>query len=542
MITITLWLVGAVHWTWFLNWGDLPFDTYDWADQRVVLSLLSDAAATMSIPFHSSGLMQDTSKFLGLPFILLTPDIALLPFMSLGTFVLVHTLIFYSMGCLGILLLARHLRWRPLATLLFFVLFNFNGYITSHLAVGHLTWLSYFLLPYFALLILRWVREEPSVKIALLLALLFCVFALTGSFHYCTWGMIFVIVLSFVRPRWMKFAALVVFASALLTMFRWMPARMAMNSFGWTVSEGYASLSHMLFGFVRLITPAWEVEGGMAWWEYDVFLGLTGSLFLLVFAVVPLGRSIIGIRYPKYSALALPIIVMLVLPYRHAYEMVLSNLPIFGTERVATRMIIMPVVILLALACTKANELISRGGRWRAAGWVLLGIITSQLFRHSSAWQVSEISSPNSAFAPLHHIVDLVDPVYEWVVVGSWGISIASMIFFLFVISDARAMRWAVSVFMRVSRPFELTFKKVRLLFIGMLIGAICTLFMDVSRQHSTDQNRAYLQQVYKGVKGFYGEFEAHKKRCLVTEMTVRKIVALISAARDEAIKEKRAQ
>ena len=74
--------------------------------------------------------IQGTPNFLGIPEVSLAPDIVLLPWLGNTSFVLLHTLLCYSIGCVGLLWLARTLNASVMASIVLWGLFNFNGYIT----------------------------------------------------------------------------------------------------------------------------------------------------------------------------------------------------------------------------------------------------------------------------------------------------------------------------------------------------------------------------------------------------------------------------
>jgi len=60
----------------------------------------------------------------------------------------------------GLLLIRHRYRLGLAPFTLLFLLFNFNGFITSHLAVGHSMWFGYFLLSFAALFILEMLEEQ----------------------------------------------------------------------------------------------------------------------------------------------------------------------------------------------------------------------------------------------------------------------------------------------------------------------------------------------------------------------------------------------
>jgi hypothetical protein len=109
---------------------------------------LRDAISTRSLPLHTDVPLQGTSDFLGIPETSLTPDVLLLSILSNQRFVPVHVSLMCLVGLLGCWRLAWKLDRKPFTLLAFAVVFTFNGFITAHLAVGHLMFTGYFLFPW----------------------------------------------------------------------------------------------------------------------------------------------------------------------------------------------------------------------------------------------------------------------------------------------------------------------------------------------------------------------------------------------------------
>ena len=132
-----------------------------------------------------SSTLVTTDPYLACPDTLLSPQALLLLFLEPGPFMLANVLFMYTLGWVGMLLIRRryHLALVPFTALL--LLFNFNGHITAHLAVGHSEWVGYFILPFFVLLVLILVDPEGdsatakvgwgwTLSMALVLSAWFC--------------------------------------------------------------------------------------------------------------------------------------------------------------------------------------------------------------------------------------------------------------------------------------------------------------------------------------------------------------------------------
>jgi hypothetical protein len=123
----------------------------------------------------------------------------LAPLMNAGNFVLANTLIMYSVGFIGCLLIRNRYHLSLLPFVFLFLLFNFNGHITSHLSVGHSMWYGYFLLPLFFYFLLELLPPSAKIRVGTSIILAFVLFAivLQGSFHIFVWCLIFLAILGF---------------------------------------------------------------------------------------------------------------------------------------------------------------------------------------------------------------------------------------------------------------------------------------------------------------------------------------------------------
>ena len=158
-----------------------------------------------------------------IPDVILSPQVLFLGILGLMPFVLFNVLFQYTIGFWGLLKLRKKFHLSLVAFLAVFLLFNFNGHFLSHLTIGHVNWGGYFLYPWFALLIFRFVEGEKSWSWVLFGALIFFLVFLQGAYHQYVWMLIFLGVTGIVY--WRNFFAafkVLVFAN-LLSMVRILP-------------------------------------------------------------------------------------------------------------------------------------------------------------------------------------------------------------------------------------------------------------------------------------------------------------------------------
>ena len=136
-------LLGLLVWGYFLNFGSIPFDYHDWAEINAPrIAFLKDAVTKGLLPLHmpdASALRGFTDRFMALPDVILSPQIILLRWLSVGDFVLVHTWLLYAIGFLGLFVLKQHLQLSLFSfTWLFFLLILMDTFFhTIPLVMSH---------------------------------------------------------------------------------------------------------------------------------------------------------------------------------------------------------------------------------------------------------------------------------------------------------------------------------------------------------------------------------------------------------------------
>jgi hypothetical protein len=99
---IGLYITGLLLWGYFLHWGGINFNIDDWLDiSGTRLAFLRDAVRSGQLPLHISDpatLGGITDRFLAIPDEILSPQVFLLRFISIGRFVFVDVGMLYSLG------------------------------------------------------------------------------------------------------------------------------------------------------------------------------------------------------------------------------------------------------------------------------------------------------------------------------------------------------------------------------------------------------------------------------------------------------------
>lgn len=441
-----LFILGILLWGYFLHWGALNFNIYDWlliSGPR--LAFLRDAVRTGQLPLHISDpatLGGITDRFLAIPDEILSPQVLLLRFISIGRFVYVDVAILYSLGFIGLLWLKRHFSLSAFTFTILFLLFYFNGHILAHYSTGHATWGGYFLFPWFAILVIKLIEGERGwgwvAKTSLLLLGIF----LQGSFHQYVWLLLFLVFLAFAKRSYFMPVCAAILFSLLVSMARIAPPAMLVGSFDSQYLAGYLSASDIWTSLVTPLDPYLKTGGPLTnqiihVWELSLYVGLVGAVFLVFFGIYRWLRGHQGAV--AYKELILPIFGSLILSFDSVYPLIrILPLPLLAGERVASRIISLPFLFILILAIVELQRWLeesNRGGTLLHLGALGLLIITCQdLWVNFVMWIPAEVSSAVSTtkFESTHWFVtNHPDPPYITAVVVGTAISLFSILLVL---------------------------------------------------------------------------------------------------------------
>ncbi len=436
-----VYILGLYLWGDSLNWGQIQPNRMDWSDITWPrLHLLQDAVTRWIFPLHTAqnaGLKGVTDRFLAIPDSILSPQILLLRFVDIGVFVLLNTLLLYSIGALGLFKLKKEARLSLGVFIPLFLLFNFNGHITAHIAIGHANWAGYFLLPYFVLLIFRLLTSQPAGWrwVSQAAILLFVIF-LQGAFHQFVWCILFLACLPLFQKNTLRPVLLALAAALLLSAPRILPTALVSGQLRVEFMTGFTTTSHLLSGLVTITPPADQPFGASTYdplvWEFDHYIGWVGLLGLLFFGTAAWVKN--QKELPPLQAVFGPVLVLAVLSMGQIYRTVFQlGIPLFSGERMTSRFMILPIVFLSALAAVALQKRLEKQpGFW---GNLLLGCATLVLFSdleaHRQVWNVRQIAA---VFIPENDplaltVLNRPDPLYLGAVLAGTVIMLVTWIF-----------------------------------------------------------------------------------------------------------------
>ena len=432
-----LYLMSVAIWGFFLNWGRIGFDLHDWTQEGPRYAFLRQALLEGRLPLHIGSSLASTERFLAIPDTIISPQVLILRFVEPGTFVLLNTLFLLSLGFLGLVLISRKQHWSPLTLTIVYMLFCLNGYPMAHVAVGHSMWIAYFLLPFYVYLIVDLMKGNTSWKWVAQMSLYQFIVYLQGGFHFVTWSMIFLFLFGITNLRYFMPMLKALVCSVLVSMVRILPAALQFGDEPRRFISGYFSVSDLVQAFVTLRAPEQALDGlysAFGWWEVDIFTGLLGFVFLLLFGIYLTWRDHETPERP-YRRLLPAIFLMAILSLGKVFQPVtLLPLPLMDAERVSSRFIIIPFIVTLILAGANLERYVQRV-YWnlgkQLAALLAIGVITHDLLQHARLWRVSNMAQLFDV-TPVDIQAEVLlrnDPSYIGALLGGLAVGVLTRIF-----------------------------------------------------------------------------------------------------------------
>lgn len=402
-----LFLTGIYLWTKFLSANTLALDFHDWGSINIPrLTFLQNSLKLGVFPLHmadTASLHYITDRFFALPDVITTPQIVLLLFFNIPTFVFIDVLVHYAVGFGGLLWLRQRFNLSLFTFSFLFFMFTFNGYILAHYSVGHFTWGAYFLFPIIFIYLLKFLDGEQGWRWVTGVSFTMFYIVLAGGQHHFTWILIFIGVFMLFclrRAHWLIAAGLF---SGLLSAVRLLPPVLELKAFNETkvfeIVLGYPSLMEVFESMLFLRRPFPTKPTYMQfnlwyyskfYWEFNFYLGIIGVIFLTVFGIFFWLKS----SHPNYRQLIIPAFVLIALSIGSTYwPLRLSGIPLFGSERVSARMISVPIVLFMIMAAINFQAWINQRQPtvWhQITALALLGLFSIDIYSNLRIWRLNE--------------------------------------------------------------------------------------------------------------------------------------------------------
>ena len=444
LIISCLFVLGMVH--WYMLFPDSNFDLFkidDWYFPYCYYSLWQEFLRTGQIPYQITPTFQQTNYFLAIPELIFSPQVLLLKWMSLRHFALVNVLLLYAVGFIGSLCLKKTFRWSLLTFIIFFLLFNLNGFIVAHISIGHYAWTAYFLLPFFCLQLNQLSQmDNPhyTYKRGTTLALVLFFIFLQGAFHFYIWCLIFLVLFLVFNNKSWKSVLAGIFLSALFLSFRLMPAIFAYyNKSHYHFITGFPTFKHLLNGLISISyfnSPKIQTYFGTTGsWEFDMYISLLGFAFIVYFGIVLYFKSYhVHTSSLSFHRIELPVLLMIFLSMSYFYAFIGKlPLPLLNAERISSRFFIIPLLFIIIVACTVFQQWLNKQ-KIKPLTFLalLLGVcqLSFSLLQHSYHWRMNNIARYIYELNELPNPIILTDinPTYKYLLLVSGLLSLISVI------------------------------------------------------------------------------------------------------------------
>jgi hypothetical protein len=346
----------------------------------------------------------------------------------------------FALGLAGCWQLARRFDWSAFAFAACATLFGANGFITSHLAIGHLVFAGYFLCPWVLWAAIRVVDAPHSARRIIELSWLLSALLLVGAFHFAVWWAWFLVFTILWRPSLAGPLALAAAVGAALCLGRIGPAAVVYRGLGDWFLTGYPTLTVLVTAFAAsrgyATMPVDGLRATLGWWEFDQFVGPLALLFVCVLAARAwMDRDADGglKRLLLVGALGVGALSLwgLYLPVTRL------PIPLVSSERVSTRFISIAFFVSLVVACGRFDrDARTLTAGWRAAALAALGTTAAWLVLHAASWRPGPIEAalppssrwPDAATMTARIVTRPDDAVYAGLVAASWAISAAGLL------------------------------------------------------------------------------------------------------------------
>ncbi|NQW21539.1 MAG: hypothetical protein HQ477_12605 [Chloroflexi bacterium] len=409
----TLYILGILYWMHSFGVFSVGVDGgalrpeyghLDWPRNLQVLEVIKDAFQRFELPYVSSMELLETNQLLAIPEVPITPQQILLLFVSVDSYVIANAMLMYSVGFIGLVLFIRRFRLSAVSAALLFSLFMFNGHVISHLAIGHTMWVAYYLLPFLMYLIFRMVdRSIPPQLLALLMGGVFFGILAQGALHIFVFAMVFSLAVGVMRRSHLIAVIGGVLIALILDLFRLLPSIIHFDFPGLARFDGYSSPFHYVDALLLSHDFTHTSFGVLKWWEYDSFIGISGTLLMIGVLGYVLYRRYFGRALGNgFESLAIlpPIFFLFLLSFGGVtgvfYDLELP-LDLNRTERVPSRFFLMALVPTIFLTTVIIQRLLDRRRRLSVdlplGGILGLGVVLFELGRHALKWRIVDIES-----------------------------------------------------------------------------------------------------------------------------------------------------
>jgi hypothetical protein len=363
-----LYFSGIIYWFFFFNNGYSSPGHSGWYKENVYLNILREAFNNYEIPFYYYPSMFDgNNRFLANPEIITLPHTFLLKYLSNSQFFFIHIISFYSIGYLGLYLIAKKLDY--FSFLFLFIIFNFNGNIINRFDFGLIQYSTgIYLIPLFFYILskfdnlnfkisIKYIKNyyfSKSFKYPISMSFLLSILFYNGSFHVALWLCLYLFFLIFFEKKLLIHVVTTFLLTFLFSSFKIIPAILFQNPMSGFIT-GYPSAIALLDGLL-IQNPDGKYNLGThgVWnsFEFSMYIGiLTFVVFFLAFLNFNKFKTDITLFKTHFLYAALCIFI---LSWGSMFDL---KFYISNIERITSRFIIIPFFVISLMGAFYLNYL-----------------------------------------------------------------------------------------------------------------------------------------------------------------------------------------
>ena len=412
-----------IFWLFFLLKGGPSLLGTDWLKEQVFSNVLRESINSFAIPWEiNEPYRHGTNLVLSNPEISLIPDFLLLQFISNNSYLVLHIIIFVIVGFYGTFLLAKKLSLVPIPLIFFTILFNCNGYITSHIAEGHIQWAGYFLFPLFFYMMLNISDQEKNEALIFRVSIILGILILNGSIHIAVWCIMFMLIGSIFEKNLRKATGKVIFLTVLFGAARLFPASIYFPP-KLEYYSGFESVTNLIDALTSNITKS--RNDGLGYHELDCFVGFIGFAYIIFGTLLYYKHKIKVV--PNWWVISS--FLLLVLSLGDVYQLVpKSGIPFASIERVSSRFIVIPFITFLTIASIAfSNSTVRSNININRFTVISIPLMLGELIFHAKKWHLYLFGTQ---LMPAIYLQASDNLTMKSIIFLSWTTSILSLIFY----------------------------------------------------------------------------------------------------------------
>jgi hypothetical protein len=187
-------------------------------------------------------------------------------------------------------------------------------------------------------------------------------------------------------------------------------------------------------------------SANVGYWEFDIYVGLMGTLFLLYFGVYQWLKN--GDLYPSLQKLFIPTVVIFLLTIGKIFAVVrASRIPFFEGERAPSRMIGLPLTVIIIVAVIYYHRWLEQAAITKPVllllNILLLAFLANDLWAHARVWNLESV---RTTFGPVQMLLsensigDRTDRRYLAILLMGMLLSVSTGLFLAYRIQKERQL------------------------------------------------------------------------------------------------------